>query len=204
MCYRKRYSPRVWQIPTKNIIYFHVGFTERFSIIIKMVFFCFCFYFLFLFSFFALSACFGGCMGSADAGPGHEWLSVSLPHSSWPSPEDWGYCFGVRLTPIPPSLLSFCFVPTSQTVFENNLWSIFQVRHGTSKKEIWCFHTLIISLVLLLLCTLNEENFTRTIVMYTLRKPFEKCGLFKCYKRLVFFICFYVCFWIDLISQQQM
>ena len=65
-------------------------------------------------------------------------------------------------------------------------------------------HTLIISLVLLLFCTLNEEYFTLTIVMYTLRKPFEKCGLFKCYKRLVFFICFYVCFWIDLISQQQM
>ena len=109
LCYRKRYSPRVWQIPTKNIIYFHVGFTERFSIIIKMVFFCFCFYFLFFVFcfFFALSACFGGCMGSADAGPGHEWLSVSLPHSSWPSPEDWGYCFGVRLTLIPPILL-FC------------------------------------------------------------------------------------------------
>ena len=30
------------------------------------------FLFLFFVFFFALSACFGGCMGSADAGPGHE------------------------------------------------------------------------------------------------------------------------------------
>ena len=58
-------------------------------------------------------------------------------------------------------------------------------------------HTLIISLVLLLFCTLNDEYFTRTIVMYTLRKPFEKCGLFKCYKRLVFFFYMFLCLFLD-------
>ena len=98
----------------KYLFIFTLASQSASQLLLRWSFFCFCFYFLFLF-FFALSACFGGCMGSADAGPRHEWLSVSLPHSSWPSPEDWGCCFGVRLTPIPPSLLSFCFVPTSQT-----------------------------------------------------------------------------------------
>ena len=32
--------------------------------------------------------------------------------------------------------------------------------------------------------------------MYTLRKPFEKCGLFKCCKRLVFLYMF-LCLFLD-------
>ena len=90
----------------KILFIFTLASQSASQLLLRWSFFVFVFMFCFFF-FFALSACFGGCMGSADAGPGHEWLSVSLPHSSWPSPEDWGYCFGVRLTPIPPILL-FC------------------------------------------------------------------------------------------------
>ena len=102
----------------KILFIFTLASQSASQLLLRWSFFLFLFLFLFFvsFFFFALSACFGGCMGSADAGPGHEWLSVSLPHSSWPSPEDWGYCFGVRLTPIPPSLLSFCFVPTHRSL----------------------------------------------------------------------------------------